>query len=192
MTGLSGLSRLSGARALAARVGVLVFAALAEITALTPVTAFAPQRACAGPDEPFRWYGIGGELTTTFDEPRRWLGRIGLTEDVGAEILFAMQHTSGECRGEGADCDYTRIDVGTGVIYDVAPGALLTPYLAGRFVLSTIADGDDQTLGIIEAAGGVEYAAMKRVGLSAELNFSMRTDPTQVLTSTRVRFYFYF
>ena len=151
----------------------------------------APQLAHATPDEPFRWYGVGGEITTIADEPRRWLGRIGLSEEIGAELLFAMQHTSGDCKGT-ADCDYTRIDVGAGIIYDVAPSSQVTPYLASRFTLSMIADGEDQTSGIIEAAGGVEYTIMKRLGASGELNFSIRTDPTQVLTSTRVRFYFYF
>lgn len=152
----------------------------------------APLVAHATPEEPFRWYGVGGEITTTADEPRRWLGRIGVTEEIGAEVLFAMQHTSGDCKGTSTDCDYTRIDVGAGMIYDVAPISQITPYFASRFILSMTGNGEDQTSGIIEAAGGVEYTIIKRLGVSGELNFSVRTDPTQVLTSTRVRFYFYF
>lgn len=152
-----------------------------------------PQPAGATPDEPFRWYGVGGDITTISDQPRRWLGRIGMTEDLGAEILFAMQHLSRDCTsGVAGDCDYTRIDMGAGAIYDVAPGSALTPYFAGRFILSMTDNGEDQTSGIIEAAGGVEHAIMKRLGVSAELNFSIHTDPVQVLTSTRMRFYFYF
>lgn len=151
-----------------------------------------PQTGHATPGEPFRWFGVGGEITTTADEPRRWLGRIGLSEDLGAEVLFAMEHTSGDCKGAATDCDYTRIDVGAGVIYDVAPGSAITPYLASRFILSMTANGDDETSGIIEAAGGAEYAIMSRLGVSAELNLSIRTDPAQILTSTRVRFHFYF
>lgn len=152
-----------------------------------------PRLGYASPDEPFRWYGIGGDITAVANEPRRWLGRIGISEDLGAEVLFAMQHVSGGCKDTAHNnCDYTRIDIGTGVIYDVAPGSAITPYLAGRFILSMTGNGNDETAGIIEAAGGAEYAIMKRLGVSAELNLSVRTDPAQILTSTRMRFYFYF
>jgi len=148
-----------------------------------------PQLAWAA-DEPFKWYGIGGDLTTVSNEPRRWLGRIGMSDDLGAEILFSLQHI--ECDSDPFDCDYTRVDVGAGFIYDLVPSSSLTPYVAGRFILSMADNGTDENSGIIETAGGVEYVLSKRVGVSAELNFSIQTDPTVILTSTRTRFYFYF
>jgi len=148
-----------------------------------------PQLAWAA-EEPFKWYGIGGDLTTVSSEPRRWLGRIGMSDDLGAEILFSLQHV--ECDNPLIDCDYTRVDVGAGFIYDLVPSATLTPYVAGRFILSMADNGEDENSGIIETAGGIEYVISKRVGLSAELNFSIQTDPTVILTSTRTRFYFYF
>jgi hypothetical protein len=149
-----------------------------------------PQLASAGMGEPFRWYGIGGEMTSDSGQPKRWLGRIGVSDQMGVEVLFAMQHTS--CGIAGQDCDLTRVDIGGGVIYDVAPAAELTPYLAGRFILTMAGDGESETSGTIEAACGVEYVIIKRFGISGELNFSVHTDPSQVLTGTRVRLYFYF
>ena len=169
------------------------FVFLSWLLAAGALAALVPQTGSAAPDEPFRWYGIGGDINSVTNEPRRWLGRIGINSDLGAEILFAMQHISEDCSGGAyTDCDYTRIDLGAGAIYDVAPGSALTPYVAGRFILTMTSNGDDNTSGIIEAAGGAEYAIMKRLGVSAELNFSVRTDPAQILTSTRMRFYFYF
>jgi hypothetical protein len=52
-------------------------------------------------------------------------------------------------------------------------------------------NGESETAGTVEAATGVEYVILKRLGLSGELNFSFGTNPTKVLTTTRVRFYFY-
>lgn len=142
-------------------------------------------------NEPIKWYGIGGEL----NGPKRWLGRVGLNEYLGVEVIFAMKHISHECGGNTtakADCDSTQLDIGGGVLYEIVPGATISPYLAGRFIFTMTGNGDSETSGTIEAASGVEYVIMKRIGLSGELNFSFRTDPTQVLTSTVVRFYFYF
>lgn len=138
-------------------------------------------------DETIKWYGLGGEITG----PKRWLARIGISEYLGAEVIFAMEHISAEAgRGEG-DWE-TRLDVGVGAIYDLVPGATMSPYLATRFTLSMMGNGDSETSGTIEAAGGVEYVVKKRIGVSGELNFSFQTDPTHVVTSTRVRLYFYF
>lgn len=146
-----------------------------------------PQIAAAQGDDHIKWYGVGGELT----EPHRWFGRLGVTENLGAEIVFGMEHISMECaHGEG-DCDETQLDVGAGFVYDFAPSGTITPYLGGRFILSMIGNGESETSGTVEAAGGVEYVIMKRIGLSGELNFSFATDPTHILTTTRVRFYFY-
>jgi len=142
-------------------------------------------------DEPFKWYGVGGDLTSVSNEPRRWLARIGMSDDLGAEILFSLQHIEEDC-GTLADCDFTRVDIGAGFIYDLVPSASLTPYFAGRFILSMADNSHEDNSGIIEAAGGVEYVIAKRVGISAELNFSIQTEPTTILTSTRMRFYFYF
>ena len=41
------------------------------------------------------------------------------------------------------------------------------------------------------AAGGAEYVIMRRLGISGELNFNFGTNPTKVMTTTVVRFYFY-
>jgi hypothetical protein len=163
---------------------------LSLATCLLTIATFAvllPQFAAA--QEPFKWYGIGGELTGESGEPRRWLGRLGLGEQLGIEALFAMEHLSGTGIHDGQD--YTRLDVGGGVIYDVAPLAEVTPYFAGRFILVMTGNSTDNTSGVVEAACGVEYVIMKRLGLSGELNFSFHTDPTQIFTSTRVRCYFY-
>jgi hypothetical protein len=78
------------------------------------------------------------------------------------------------------------------VIYDIVPGATISPYRAGRFILTMTGNGESETSGTFEAASGVEYVIMKRLGVSGELNFSFHTDPTQVITSTVIRFHFYF
>jgi hypothetical protein len=147
-----------------------------------------PQISAAAEDDHIKWYGLGGELTG----PKRWFGRIGISEYLGAEIVFGMDHRSYDCKDGKSDCDSTRLDVGAGVIYDFVPGSRISPYLAGRFILTMTGNGDSQTSGTIEAASGVEYVIMKRIGLSGELNFSFHTDPTEVTTTTIVRFYFYF
>jgi hypothetical protein len=154
---------------------------IATFAVLLPQFAFA--------QEPFKWYGIGGEITGESGEPRRWLGRLGIGEQLGVEALFAMEHISGT--GINEDNDFTRLDVGAGLIYDVAPAASVTPYLAGRFILVMTGDGESNTAGVVETACGVEYVIMKRLGISGELNFSFHTNPTQIFTSTRVRCYFY-
>ena len=147
-----------------------------------------PHISSAAMDDYVKWYGIGGEL----NDPNRWLARIGVSEYLGAEILFAMEHLSDHCDQGQADCDFTRLDVGVGAIYDVAPEAKISPYLAGRFILRMTGNGDSETSGTIEAAGGAEYVLMKRLGISGELNFRFRTDPSEVITTTIMRFYFYF
>jgi hypothetical protein len=147
-----------------------------------------PQVSLCAEDGYIKWYGIGGEL----NGPMRWLGRIGITEYLGAEVIFAMEHVSLDCEGDNGDCSSTSLDVGTGAIYELVPGATISPYLAGRFILTMIGDGDSETSGTVEAAGGVEYLLMKRLGVSGELNFSFRTNPTRVATATLIRFYFYF
>jgi hypothetical protein len=145
------------------------------------------QASIAQEDDHIRWYGVGGEL----DDPHHWFGRIGVTENLGAEIIFGMEHISRECEHSDGDCDETQLDVGTGFIYDFTPAGRMTPYIAGRFILTMIGNGESETSGTVEAASGVEYVIMKRIGLSGELNFSFSTDPTHILTTTRVRFYFY-
>lgn len=162
-----------------------VFSVLIVIMVLMLTTA----RICSAQDgEHIKWYGLGGELTG----PNRWLGRIGINEYLGTEVIFGMEHTSHDCQGSKTDCDSTALDVGIGVIYDFVPSARISPYLAGRFILTMTGNGESDTAGTIEAASGVEYIIMKRIGLSGELNFSFHTDPTKVKTSTIVRFYFYF
>jgi hypothetical protein len=158
-----------------------IILAIAAFAVLAPHMVFA--------QEPFKWYGIGGEITSESGEPRRWLGRVGISEQLGVEALFAMEHLSGT--GVHEDNDYTRLDVGAGLIYDVAPTASITPYFAGRFILVMTGDDTDNTSGVVETACGVEYVIMKRLGLSGELNFNFRTDPTQIFTSTRIRCFFY-
>jgi hypothetical protein len=136
-----------------------------------------------------KWYGFGGELS----EPHRWLGRLGITEDLGAEIIFGLEHRSDDCDSDSdsKDCDFTKIDMGAGFIYDFVPASRLTPYVAGRFILSMLGNGTSETSGTVEAAGGVEYVIMKRLGISGELNFNFGTNPSEVKTTTVVRFYFY-
>jgi hypothetical protein len=145
------------------------------------------QASTAQEDEHIKWYGVGGEL----DDPHHWFGRIGVTENLGAEIIFGMEHVSRDCAGGQGDCDVTQLDVGAGFVYDLVPTGQITPYLGGRFILSMIGNGESETSGTVEAASGIEYVIMKRIGLSAELNFSFSTDPTHILTTTRMRFYFY-
>jgi hypothetical protein len=143
----------------------------------------------AGEGEFVKWYGFGGEIT----EPHRWLGRLGITEDLGAEILFGLEHRSDDCgdHSESNDCDYTKIDIGAGFIYDFVPASELTPYVAGRFILTMLGNGTSETSGTVEAAGGVEYVIRKRLGISGELNFNFGTNPSEVKTTTVVRFHFY-
>jgi hypothetical protein len=147
-----------------------------------------PSSGSAADDDYVKWYGVGGEI----NGQRRWLGRIGISEYLGTEVIFAMKHMSRECGHSDGDCDSTTLDVGAGVIYEIAPGAAVAPYLAGRFILTMTSNGDSETSGTVESAGGVEYLIRDRIGVSGELNFRFRTDPTEVVTSTVVRFYFYF
>ena len=119
-------------------------------------------QACAQETEHIKWYGFGGELY----DPYRWLGRIGITEYVGAEVLFGIEHLSEECEDDEGDCDYTRLDVGAGFIFDFAPEAKITPYLGGRFILTMTGNGESETAGTVEAATGVEYIILKRLGLT--------------------------
>jgi hypothetical protein len=159
-----------------------------SVLAAVVFTLIVPQICLGAGDEHIKWYGLGGELTG----PKRWFGRVGINEFVGAEVVFGMEHISVDCKDTRGDCDSTKLDVGIGVIYDFVPGAKISPFLAGRFILTMSGDGDSETSGTIEAASGVEYVIMKRIGICGELNFSFRTDPTHVNTSTIVRFYFYF
>jgi len=140
----------------------------------------------AGDGDNMKWYGIGGEL----NEPKRWFGRIGINEYLGTEVIFALEHVSPDCKNN--DCDYTRVDIGAGVIYDLLPGERLSPYLASRFILVMTDNGDSETSATVEAAGGVEYLIMEHLGVSVELNARFHTDPTEVGTTTRGRFYVYF
>lgn len=163
------------------RFGLLSFTLIAVVAASCPVRA---------QDSDFvKWYGFGGEIT----EPHRWLGRLGVTEDLGAEIIFGIEHLSDDCSNasDSKDCDFTRMDIGAGFIYDFVPESNLTPYVAGRFILTMLGDGESETSGAVEAAGGAEYVIMKRLGISGELNFSFGTNPSKVMTTTIVRFYFY-
>jgi hypothetical protein len=129
-------------------------------------------------DEPFKWYGIGGELNGS----RRWLGRIGITQHVGAEVLFGIDWES-----EGSS-DYS---LGAGVIYDYAPTAEITPFTMCRFILRRVDNCVSKTSMQLEAGGGVEYVIKKRIGISAELNFNFSFDPARVMTTTLLRVYFY-
>jgi hypothetical protein len=146
-----------------------------------------PYLALAQEDENFKWYGVGGEI----DYPNRWLARIGMTENLGAELIFGLEHISQDCETGQGDCDFTELKVGAGVVYDFVPTEQVTPYLGGRFILTMTDNGESETAGAVEAAGGVEYVIRKRVGLGGELNFSFGTNPTRILTTTRIRFYFY-
>ncbi len=145
-----------------------------------------PANAGATP-EVVKWYGVGGEL----NGPTRWLGRIGLNEYLGVEVVFSMLHETHET-ADKKSTTVSRIEIGPGIIYDVVPGQSISPYLAGRFIL--ILEGNDKSdvSGGIEACGGVEYLILKRIGISGELNFRFQTEPSTVYTTTLVRFYFYF
>jgi hypothetical protein len=136
-----------------------------------------------------KWYGFGGQIT----EPHRWLGRLGISENLGTEIIFGIEHRSDDCDHESSDndCDFTKLDIGAGFIYDFVPSSNLTPYVAGRFIMTMLGDGSSETSGTVEAAGGVEYVIMRRLGISGELNFNFGTDPSTAMTTTVVRFYFY-
>ncbi len=162
-------------------IGLLLFAVLAIVVMSFPVQ--------AEEDNFVKWYGFGGEIT----EPHRWLGRLGITEDLGAEIIFGLEHRSDDCSNgsDGNDCDFTKMDIGAGFIYDVIPASKLTPYIAGRFILTMLGNGSSEVSGTVEAAGGVEYVIMRRLGISSELNFNFGTNPSKVMTTTVVRFYFY-
>ncbi len=145
-------------------------------------------------DNMVKWYGIGGQIT----KPYRWLGRLGITGDLGAEIIFGMEHLSDGCSGDkdngssdDKDCDFTKLDIGAGFIYDFVPESPLTPYVAGRFILTMIGNGSSDTSGTVETALGAEYVIMRRLGLSGELNFSFGTSPSRIRTTTLVRAYFY-
>lgn len=164
-----------------------VTSCILTVAAVAAMALLVPRASAASPEEPFKWYGLGGELTAESGCPRHWLGRIGMDDQLGAEILFALWHTD----GTGLSHDVTRVDIGGGLIYDLAPTAVVTPYGAARFILN-ITDADDADTGATaEAACGAEYSIARRLGLSGELNFSLRTDPSEIITSTRVRFYFY-
>jgi hypothetical protein len=129
-------------------------------------------------DEPFKWYGVGGE----FNGARRWLGRFGITQDIGVEAIFGVDWGSGRPKV---------FDLGAGVIYDYAPTAEISPYAMCRFILHIEDNGEYNSDGRIEAGAGAEYVIKKRIGISAELNFSIGIDPSRVMTTTLVRAYFY-
>jgi hypothetical protein len=156
------------------------------ILTLSALLVFCAGTARAADEEAVKWYGVGGEISGS----HRWLGRIGINEYLGTEVIFAMNHMSYDC--PGGDCDSTTLDVGAGVIYEVLPGATISPYLAGRFILTMTGNGESENSGTVEAAAGVEYLIMRRLGLSGELNFNFRTDPTRVGTTTVLRFHLYF
>jgi len=162
------------------KIGLISVVLLAVVVMSCPVQA---------EDDFVKWYGLGGEIT----EPHRWLGRLAIAEDLGVEIIFGLEHRSDDCGSEsdGKDCDFTKMDIGAGLIYDFVPASNLTPYVAGRFILTMLGDGSSETSGTVEAAGGAEYIIMRRLGISGELNFNFGTSPSKVMTTTVVRFYFY-
>ncbi len=133
-----------------------------------------------------KWFGIGGDIT----EPKRWLGRFGLSPSTGIEAIFALAHGSVEFMG--FESDFTSVCFGAGVIHDFNAQSSLTPYIAGRFMLDIVSNDETDTSVVIEAAGGLEYLLFKRVGIRGELDFTLGTDPTTVTTSTRVSALFYF
>jgi opacity protein-like surface antigen len=137
-----------------------------------------PSSSQAEEAEPFKWYGVGGELNGM----KRWMGRLGITQHVGAEMLFGIDWES------DANSDYS---LGAGVIYDYAPTAEITPYTMCRFILRRVDNGNSKTSIQLEAGGGVEYVIKKRVGISAELNFNFSFDPARMMTTTLLRAYFY-
>jgi hypothetical protein len=129
-------------------------------------------------EEPFKWYGIGGELSGG----HRWLGRIGITQALGAEVLLGLDWES------EAHSDYS---LGAGVIYDYAPTSEITPFTMCRAIVNYEENGKSKTSLQFEAGGGVEYIIKKRIGISAELNFRFSFDPSRILTTTLLRAYFY-
>lgn len=133
-----------------------------------------------------KWFGIGGEVT----QPKRWLGRFGLSPSTGIEAIFSLSHGSVEVMG--FESDFTSVCFGGGLIHDFNAQSSLTPYLAGRLMIEIVSNGDSETSLVIEAAGGLEYLVLKRLGIRGELDFSLGTDPTTVTTSTRVSALFYF
>jgi opacity protein-like surface antigen len=135
-------------------------------------------QAAAAQEEPFKWYGVGGE----FNGSRRWLGRIGITESVGAEMLLGLHWES-----EGHS-DYT---AGAGVIYDYSPTSEITPFTMCRVIVNRWDNDESKTSLGFEVGGGVEYVIKKRIGLSAELNFNFSFDPSRITTTTLLRAYFY-
>ena len=162
-------------------IGLLFIALLAVVVMSCPVQ--------AEEGNFVKWYGIGGQIT----EPHRWLGRLSIAEDLGAEIIFGLEHRSDDCSSENdsKNCDFTKMDIGAGFIYDFVQASELTPYVAGRFILTMLGNGNSETSGTVEAAGGVEYVIMRRLGISGELNFNFGTNPSKVITTTVVRAYFY-
>lgn len=148
------------------------------IAMLLAVIAFLIPASTRAEVEPFKWYGIGGELNGS----RRWLGRIGITKSFGAEVAVGMDWESGGS---------SFIELGAGVIYDYAPTSDITPFTMCRFILHRIDNGESKSRGRIEVGGGVEYIIKQRIGISAELNFGVSLDPSRVMTTTLLRAYFY-
>jgi hypothetical protein len=70
--------------------GLLFIALVTAVVISSPVH--------AEEDNFVKWYGFGGEIT----EPHRWLGRLGVTEDLGAEIIFGIEHRSGAMSPAGS------------------------------------------------------------------------------------------
>lgn len=132
----------------------------------------------AAQEEPFKWYGVGGEV----NGGRRWLGRIGIVKNLGAELLLGLHWES-----EGHS-DYT---AGAGVIYDYAPTSEITPFTMCRLIANRRDNAESKTSLGFEVGGGVEYVIRKRIGLSAELNFNFSFDPSRITTTTLLRAYFY-
>jgi opacity protein-like surface antigen len=146
---------------------------IATLALLVPPSALAQTE-----QDPYKWYGIGGELNGS----NRWLARIGITKHVGAEVLFGLAWES------DADSDYT---LGAGVVYDYAPTSDITPFTMCRVLARRWDNGESKTSLGFEVGGGVEYVIKKRIGLSAELNFNFSFDPSRIMTTTLLRAYFY-
>jgi len=135
-------------------------------------------QAAVAQEEPFKWYGVGGEVNGA----RRWLLRIGIAKNVGAEFLGGLNWES------GGHSDYT---AGAGVIYDYSPTSEITPFTMCRAIVNRWKDGESKTSLGFEVGGGVEYVIRTRIGLSAELNFNFSFDPSRITTTTLLRAYFY-
>jgi opacity protein-like surface antigen len=146
---------------------------IATLALIIPVAATAQTE-----DEPYKWYGIGGELNGS----NRWLGRIGITKNLGAEVLLGLDWES------DSNSDYT---LGAGVIYDYAPTSDITPFTMCRVLAHRRDNGESKTSLGFEVGGGVEYVIKKRIGISAELNFNFSFDPSRIMTTTLLRAYFY-